>query len=333
MANRPEEALLNKELTFDDEINSLVGKDMATRDAYGMALYHLGITNEKIVVLDADLSCSTKTIKFAKTFPERFFNVGISEQDMVCTAGGLSLSGLIPFASTFAIFETGRAWEQIRQTIAYPCLNVKLAATHAGITVGEDGASHQANEDIALMRVIPNMTIIVPADGFETAQFVSLSAEHDGPIYIRLGRAKAKAVMPQDYKAKIGKAYRFHIGKDVCIIATGLMVYEALKARDELLTEGIDCGVVNVSTIKPLDTETILDSIKNCKLVVTAEEHSIIGGLGGAIAELVSEHFPIKVIRIGVQDTFGMSGSPAELMKNFGLTSDNIIANIKKNIV
>lgn len=332
MANRPEESILNKELSLQEEINSFAGKDVATRDAYGSALYHLGLLNEKIVVLDADLSCSTKTVKFAKAFPERFFNVGISEQDMVCTAGGLALSGLIPFASTFAIFETGRAWEQIRQTIAYPSLNVKLAATHSGITVGEDGASHQANEDIALMRVIPKMTIIVPADGFETAQLVTLSAEYDGPIYIRLGRAKAKSVMPPDYKAYIGKAFTFYKGKDVCIIATGLMVYESLKAREELLKNGIDCGVVNVSTIKPLDYDTVFEAVKDCKLVITAEEHSIIGGLGGAVAEFLAESYPIKVIRVGIRDTFGMSGTPMELMKYFGLTSENIVATIKNNL-
>lgn len=332
MANRPEESQLNKALLRSEEIASLAGKDMATRDAYGTALYNLGISNEKIVVLDADLSCSTKTIKFAKAFPERFFNIGISEQDMVCTAGGFALSGLIPFASTFAVFETGRAWEQIRQTIAYPFLNVKLAATHSGITVGEDGASHQANEDIALMRVIPNMTIIVPADGFETAQFVNILAEYNGPAYMRLGRAKAKAVMPNDYKASIGKAYKFHKGKDACIIATGLMVNESLKAREILLQNSIDCGVINVSTIKPLDGDTILEAVSGCKLVLTAEEHSIIGGLGGAVAEFLSENYPVKIIRTGIRDTFGMSGSPTELMKIYRLTAEDIAEKIRNNL-
>lgn len=329
MANRPSET---EKLIDTIKEDSLAGKSIATRDAYGSTLYELGMTNDKIVVLDADLSCSTKTIKFAKTFPDRFFNVGISEQDMVCTAGGLALSGLIPFASTFAIFETGRAWEQVRQTIAYSFLNVKLAATHSGITVGEDGASHQALEDIALMRVIPNMTIIVPSDGYETQQFVKLSAEYYGPVYIRLGRAKAPAVMPMDYKAQIGKAYQFSKGRDVCIIATGIMVSEALKSADELNNKGISTGVVNVAVIKPLDKETILSATEGCRLVVTVEEHSIIGGLGGAISEFLSETNPVKILRIGIRDTFGYSGKPDELLQDFGLTSNDIVKNILSTI-
>ncbi len=303
---------------------SLAGKAIATRDAYGAALYSLGMKDDRIVVLDADLSCSTKTIKFAKAFPERFFNVGISEQDMVCTAGGFALAGLIPFASTFAVFETGRAWEQVRQTIAYSSLNVKLAATHAGITVGEDGASHQALEDIALMRVIPGMTILVPSDGYETEQFVTLAAEYDGPVYIRLGRAKAEPVMPSDYRAEIGKGYLFEKGSEVCIIATGMMVSEALRASKMLSERGISAGVLNLSTIKPLDQESINQGVQGCRLVVTVEEHSVIGGLGGAVAEFLSEHYPIKVIRIGTKDTFGCSGSPSELLRNFRLTAEDI---------
>ncbi len=327
MANRPAEEELKKTLS-EQSADTLAGKAIATRDAYGAILYSLGMNNPKIVVLDADLSCSTKTIKFAKAFPERFFNVGISEQDMVCTAGGLALAGLIPFASTFAVFETGRAWEQVRQTIAYSSLNVKLAATHSGITVGEDGASHQALEDIALMRVIPNMTILVPADGFETEQFVRLAVEYEGPVYIRLGRAKAEAVMPADYRAAIGKAYTFSKGSDVCIIATGMMVSEALKASKILSEQGISVGVVNMSTIKPFDGDAVLKAIEGCRLVVSAEEHSIIGGLGGALAEFLSENAPMRLLRIGTADTFGCSGTPPELMKTFRLTADDIATSV-----
>ncbi|MBA4348711.1 MAG: transketolase [Thermodesulfovibrio sp.] len=304
------------------------GQAVATRDAYGATLVELGKKNERIVVLDADLSGSTKTGKFAKIFPERFFNIGISEQDMVGTAGGLSLTGKIPFASTFAIFETGRAWEQIRQTICYSYLNVKLAATHSGITVGEDGASHQAVEDIALMRVVPNMTIIVPSDGFETKQVIEAVVDYEGPVYVRLGRAKVPAVMPADYRFRIGKAYVFNIGNDVNIIAAGIMVSAALEARDILSKEGIDTGVINMSTIKPLDTDTLLAVAEKSKLIVTAEEHSIIGGLGSAVSEFVSENHPVHVKRIGIKDIFGCSGSPKELLKLYGLTAEDIVKTV-----
>lgn len=305
------------------------GQAVATRDAYGAALLELGARNDMVVVLDADLSGSTKTIKFAKAFPERFFNMGISEQDLIGTAGGLSLTGKIPFASTFAIFETGRAWEQIRQTICYSNLNVKLVATHGGITVGEDGASHQALEDVALMRVIPGMTVIVPSDGFETKQVIDTIAEYEGPVYVKLGRAKVPAVMPEDYKFQIGKAHTFNIGKDVNIIANGLMVPAALKARDLLSKEGIDAGVINMSTVKPLDTNALLEAAKNSKLIVTAEEHSVIGGLGSAVTEFLSENHPMPVKRIGTNDTFGCSGKPDELLKLFGLTAEDIVKTIK----
>ncbi len=305
------------------------GQAVATRDAYGAALLELGKRNEKVVVLDADLSGSTKTAKFAKTFPHRFFNMGIAEQDMVGTAGGLSLTGLIPFASTFAVFETGRAWEQVRQTLCYSDLNVKLAATHAGVTVGEDGASHQALEDIALMRVIPNMTVIVPSDGFETKQVVDAVAEYEHPVYVRLGRAKVPAVMPPDYKFRIGKAHTFNTGKDVNIVAAGIMVSEALKARDILQKEGIDTGVINMVTIKPLDTDALLEAARNSKLIVTAEEHSITGGLGGAVAEYLSEAHPVPIRRIGTRDVFGCSGAPDELLRLFGLTAEEIVKTVK----
>ncbi|MEW6116440.1 MAG: transketolase family protein [Nitrospirota bacterium] len=305
---------------------TFAGQAVATRDAYGAALLELGKRNSKVVVLDADLSGSTKTVKFAKAFPERFFNMGIAEQDLVGTAAGLSLTGKIPYASTFAVFETGRAWEQVRQTLCYSHLNVKLVATHAGITVGEDGASHQALEDIALMRVIPQMTVIVPADGFETQQVIDAVAEYEHPVYVRLGRAKVPAVMPADYKFTIGKAYTFALGKDVNIIATGIMVAKALEAREILSKKGIDAGVINMSTVKPLDTAAILEAAKRSKRIITAEEHSVIGGLGGAVAEVLSEQYPVPLRRIGTKDTFGCSGSPDELLKLFGLTAEAIAA-------
>ena len=275
-----------------------IRKPAATRDAYGEALLELGRERPEIVVLDADLSGSTKTGKFAKVFPDRFFNLGISEQDLIGTASGLSLTGRLPFASTFAVFETGRAWEQIRQTVCYSNLNVKLVATHSGITVGEDGASHQAIEDIALMRVLPNMTVIVPSDALETRQAVRAAAGHYGPVYVRLGRAKVPAVMPDDYEFRIGRAFTFHTGKDVNIVAAGIAVSAALEASKELKKDGIDAGVINMSTVKPLDGEALLQASSSCGLIVTAEEHSVIGGLGSAVSEFLSEARPVRIIRI-----------------------------------
>jgi len=314
------------------ESTNYAGQAVATRDVYGASLLELGKKNADIVALDADLSGSTKTKGFAKAFPERFFNMGIAEQDLVGTAGGLSLAGKIPFASTFAIFETGRAWEQVRQTVGYSGLNVKLVATHSGITVGEDGASHQALEDLALMRVIPGMTIIVPADGYETKQVIEAVVEYKGPVYVRLGRSKVQPVMPDGYVFRIGKAHTFSVGSDVTIVATGIMVSAALQARDILAKENIDAGVINMSTIKPLDGDSLLAAANKSKLIVTAEEHSIIGGLGGAVAEFLSENNPARVIRIGTKDTFGRSGSPDELLKQFGLTADDIAGAIRRNI-
>jgi transketolase len=308
----------------------LYGKEMATRDAYGITLVDLGKKDSRVVVLDADLSCSTKTAKFAKSFPERFFNMGISEQDMIGTAAGLALAGMIPFASTFAIFATGRAWEQIRQTVCYSNANVKIVATHGGITVGEDGATHQALEDVALMRVIPEMTVIVPADAYETSQSIYFAANYYGPVYIRLGRAKVAPVMPENYKFQLGKAHIFNFGKDVNIIANGLMVSEALKAAEILNKEGISTGVANFSTVKPLDEEALLKIAKSSRLILTAEEHSIIGGLGSAVSEFISENYPVTVKRIGIRDSFGCSGSWKELLKFYGLTSENIINTAKK---
>jgi len=307
-------------------------KKIATRDAYGEALLELGRSREDVVVLDADLSGSTKTKKFAKEFPKRFFNIGISEQDLVGTAGGLSLAGKLPFASTFAVFETGRAWEQIRQTVCYSHLNVKLVATHSGITVGEDGASHQAIEDVTLMRVLPNMTVIVPADGNETKQVIHAIADYQGPVYVRLGRSKVPLVMPDDYAFRIGKAYTFHLGRDANIIAMGIMVAMALEASETLKKDGLDVGVINMSTVKPLDTESVLRAAEKSGLIITAEEHSIIGGLGGAVAEFLSENHPARVVRIGIKDDFGCSGPSSELLKLYGLTPGNIANTIKENL-
>jgi transketolase len=305
---------------------------MATRDAYGETLLELGQKRKDIVVLDADLSGSTKTGKFAKAFPNRFYNIGIAEQDMIGTAAGLALSGKLPFASTFAVFETGRAWEQIRQTICYSNLNVKLVATHGGISVGEDGASHQATEDIALMRVLPNMTVIVPADALETKQVIHAIVDYCGPVYVRLGRSKVPAVMPDDYQFRIGKAFIFAMGRDVNIVAIGIMVSIALEAAKILTREGIDTGVVNMATVKPLDTKTLLKVAKICKLIVTAEEHSIVGGLGGAVSEFLSENHPAHTRRIGLKDAFGCSGKPEELMKHYGLTADDIVKTVKETL-
>ncbi len=305
---------------------------VATRDAYGDALVSLGKRRNDVVVLDADLSGSTKTSKFAKAFPDRFFNIGIAEQDMMGTAAGLAIAGKLPFVSTFAVFATGRAWEQVRQSICYPNLSVKIVASHAGITVGEDGGSHQSVEDIAVMRVIPNMTVVVPADGRETLQAVEAAAEHKGPCYVRVGRNKVPTLFGEDYKFKIGKAHVFNEGKDVAIIATGIMVAESLKARDLLKAEGIDAGVINMSTIKPIDADAVIAAAKRCGAIVTAEEHSIIGGLGGAVAEVLAEAGPAPLVRVGVKDAFGTSGDCEGLLKHYGISSVNIAAAVKEVI-
>lgn len=305
---------------------------IATRDAYGDALVALGKKRNDVVALDADLSGSTKTAKFAKIFPDRFFNIGIAEQDMIGTAAGLAIGGKLPFASTFAVFATGRAWEQVRQSVCYPNLNVKIVASHAGITVGEDGGSHQSVEDIAVMRVLPNMTVIVPADGPETTQAIEAVAEYKGPCYVRVGRNKVPMLFGEDYKFKIGKAHVFHEGGDATIIAAGIMVAEALLARELLKAEGIDAGVINMSTIKPLDTEAIIAAAKRCGAIVTAEEHSIIGGLGGAVAEVIAESAPVPMKRIGVKDLFGTSGDQEGLLKHYGMSASDIVAAVKEVI-
>ncbi|MBI5191002.1 MAG: transketolase family protein [Nitrospirae bacterium] len=305
---------------------------IATREAYGKALLELGKKNDKVVALDADLSGSTKTKVFGKEFPDRFFNVGIAEQNLIGTAAGLALGGKVPFASTFAVFATGRAWEQIRQSVCYPDLNVKVVASHAGITVGEDGGSHQSVEDIALMRVLPGMTVIVPADATETHKAVMAMDKHVGPAYIRVGREKVAVLFDDDYNFRIGRAHVFSKGKDVTFIACGVMVEVALKAAEELAAEGISAGVINMATIKPLDADAVIDAAKESGAIVTAEEHSVIGGLGGAVSELLGEEFPVPVKRVGMKDVFGSSGKPADLMKKYGLTSDDLKKAAKKAI-
>lgn len=303
-----------------------MSEKIATREAYGKALVELGRKNKDVVVLDADLSKSTKTALFAREFPERFFDMGIAEQNMMGTAAGLALGGKIPFVSSFAVFATGRAFEQVRNSICYPRLNVKIAATHAGITVGEDGGSHQAIEDIAVMRALPNMTVIVPADAVEAAQAVTAIAEMEGPCYLRLGRPKVPVIYDNDYRFRIGRAHVLREGKDVAIVACGIMVAQALAAAEKLEENGVSATVINAASIKPLDEETILKAAAETGAVITAEEHNIIGGLGSAVAELLVEHRPVPMKRVGITDKFGESGSPDELMKHFGLTAENIVA-------
>jgi transketolase len=301
-----------------------MAQKIATRDAYGEALVELGRERRDVVVLDADLSKSTKTASFAKIFPERFFNMGIAEANLMGTAAGLAAAGKTPFVSTFAVFATGRAFDQVRNSIAYPHLNVKICATHAGITVGEDGASHQSIEDIALMRSLPGMTVIVPADGPETKQAVRAAAEHKGPVYIRLGRSGVPVLFDTDYKFTIGRAAVLRQGEDVALLACGIMVAEALEAARQLAEKGIRAAVLNVSTIKPLDVEAVVRAARATGAVVTCEEHNIIGGLGSAVAEVLGEEYPVPLERVGIRDTFGQSGKPAELLEYYGLTAAHI---------
>lgn len=301
-----------------------MAEKIATREAYGQELAALGKDNPKVIVFDADLTKSTMTNVFKKAFPERHFNMGIAEANMVSTAAGASTCGKIPFLSTFAVFASGRVWEQIRMSVCYPELNVKVVATHGGITVGEDGASHQANEDIAIMRALPNLTVIVPADGCETRKAVRAIAEFNGPVYMRLGRMAVPGVFEDDYDFQIGKAKVVREGNDVSIFTCGIMTAEALEAAQTLIAEGISAEVVNVSTIKPLDVETILISVQKTGCAVSAEEHSIIGGLGGAIAETLIDAYPVHMERVGVADTFTESGKPGELLKKYNLTADDI---------
>lgn len=305
----------------------------ATRQAYGEALVELGKINKDIVVLDADLTKSTKTSMFQKEFPDRHFNVGIAEADLMGTAAGFATCGKIPFASTFAMFAAGRAFEQIRNTIAYPKLNVKIAPTYAGISVGEDGGSHESIEDIALMRSIPGMIVLSPADAVETKKMIFAAAEYEGPVYIRMGRLDVETIFDEEnYDFQIGIANTVREGNDVTIAATGLMTYEAIKAADILAQEGISVRVINVGTIKPLDGETILKAAQETKFIITAEEHSVIGGLGSAVSEFLSEVHPTKVKKLGIYDKFGQSGKANELLEKYELTAAKLVSMVKENM-
>ena len=309
-----------------------MSKRLAQRTYYGKALAELAKTRADIVVLDADLASSTKTSEFKKAAPERFIEVGIAEQNMIGIASGLAASGKTVFASTFAVFATGRCWEQIRLSVAYPKMNVKIVATHCGISVGADGASHQALEDMAIMRVLPNMVVISPADAYEAYAAVMAMADYKGPCYMRMGRSDFPTIMPDDMKFIIGKATVLREGKDVTLIGTGQMVSSCMDAADVLSKEGINAEVINMSTIKPLDTATIARSVGKTGCVVTAEEHSIIGGLGSAVAEYLSEDLNAPLTRIGTKDKFGESGEVDILLKEYGLTAEDIVLAAKKSI-
>lgn len=302
----------------------------ATRAAYGQALLELGRQDPRVVVLDADLSKSTYTYLFAREFPDRHFNMGIAEQNMMGVAAGLASAGKIPFASTFAVFASGRCFDQLRVSICYPGLNVKIGASHAGITVGEDGASHQAVEDLALMCALPGMTVVVPADGPETRQAVFSAAAHPGPWYLRLGRPPVPVVTPSGYRFQVGRGYVLREGRHVAIIACGVMVAQALAAAEELAREGVEATVVNMSTIKPLDAELVVRVARQCGAVVTAEEHSVIGGLGAAVAAVLGEEYPVPLRRVGIRDRFGQSGRPEELMVEYGLTAAAVVQAVRE---
>ena len=305
-------------------------KKIATRDSYGNALVELGKTHENIVVLDADLAGATKSGTFKKAFPDRHFNCGIAECNMVGVGAGLSTMGLVPFVSTFAMFAAGRAYEQVRNTIGYPHLNVKICATHGGISVGEDGASHQCCDDFALMRTIPGMTVMCPSDDVEARKMVHAAYEMEGPVYIRFGRAATPVYHDEAYDFTIGKGEVLQDGTDVAIIATGILVPEAIAAGKRLVVEGIKARIINMATIKPLDEELVIRAAKECGKIVTVEEHNILGGLGEAVAAVTAEYAPVPVHRIGVRDVFGHSGPAAELLKQFGLTADELVVQTKK---
>ena len=301
----------------------------ATRDAYGKALVELGEKDERVIVLDADLAAATKTGAFKKAFPERFFDTGIAESNMMGIAAGLATTGYTVFASSFAMFAAGRAFEQVRNTIGYPHLNVKIGATHAGISVGEDGASHRCCEDIALMRTIPGMVIINPADDIEARAAVLAAAKYEGPVYMRFGRLAVPRIFDENYKFEIGKAVTLKEGTDVTVIATGLLVAEAVEAAKILESEGISVNLINMATIKPLDKEAVIAAAKKTGCIVTAEEHNIIGGLGSAVSEAVCEEYPVPVVKLGVEDTFGKSGPAVELLHLFGLDAEHIVEKAK----
>ncbi len=307
-------------------------KRVATREAYGEALVEAGRKHPNLVVLDADLSASTKTALFAKEYPDRFFNLGIAEANMIGVAAGLAAAGKIPFASTFAVFAPGRVYDQLRMSVAYPNLPVKVAATHAGLTVGEDGASHQALEDLALTRVLPNFTVIVPADAAETRAAVEAAIAHPGPVYLRLGRAPVPAIYPPSHGFAIGRYDVVKEGRDVALVACGVMVDACMQAAVALAAEGVLAAVVNASTIKPLDGETLRRVAARTGAVVTAEEHSVIGGLGGAVAEFLAGENPVPVVRVGVGDRFGQSGRPGELLEAYGLAPTDIVAAAQRAI-
>ena len=305
-------------------------KKIATRESYGNALVELGKEHENLVVLDADLAAATKTGMFKKVFPERHIDCGIAESNMMGVAAGLSLVGKIPFVSSFAMFAAGRAFEQVRNSIGYPHLNVKIGATHAGITVGEDGATHQCNEDIALMRTIPGMVVINPSDDVEARAAVQAAYEHQGPVYMRFGRLAVPVINDRpDYQFELGKGVVLREGKDLTIIATGLPVSNCLEAAEKLAADGIDAKVINIHTIKPLDEELVIAAARETGRVVTVEEHSVIGGLGSAVCDVLSEKAPTRVMKIGINDTFGESGPALELLKKYGLDTDSIYAKIK----
>ena len=306
-------------------------KKIATRDSYGNALAELGTEHEDVVVLDADLAAATKTGVFKKAHPDRFIDCGIAESNMIGVAAGLAAAGKVPFASSFAMFAAGRAFEQVRNSVGYPHLNVKIGATHAGISVGEDGATHQCNEDIALMRTIPGMVVINPSDDVEARAAVRAAYEHQGPVYLRFGRLAVPVINDRpDYKFELGKGVVLREGKDVTIIATGLPVNNSLEAAEKLASEGIEAKVINIHTIKPLDEDLIIAAAKETGKVVTVEEHSVIGGLGSAVCDVLSEKLPTKVMKIGINDVYGESGPALELLKKYGLDADSIYGRIKE---
>ena len=305
-------------------------KKIATRQSYGEALLELGKENKKVVVLDADLSKTTKTEIFAKEFPDRFFDVGIAEQNMMGVAAGMATTGFIPYVSSFAVFATGRAYDQVRNSIAYPKLNVKICASHSGVTAGEDGATHQMIEDISMMRTLPNMTVISTSDDTQTKWAVKEISKIHGPVYLRLCRLAAPVIYDEDTKFEIGKGYQIGEGTDATIIATGIVVAEALKAKEELAKQGIDIRVIDMHTIKPIDKDIIIKATKETKKIITIEDHNIIGGLGSAVCEVLSEEYPTKVMRLGIKDTFGTSGKGTKLMKYFNITEEDIINEVKK---
>ncbi len=315
----------------------MLDKKIATRQSYGEVLAELGEENENVVVLDADLAGATKTLLFAKKFPDRFFDIGIAEQDMMGTAAGLSTFGKIPYASTFAIFAAGRAYDQVRNTIAHTNANVKICATHAGITVGEDGATHQMLEDIGMMRALPNMTVISPSDDVQTKWVIKEISKINGPVYVRLSRLATPVIYDEEFmkenniKFEIGKGIQIGDGTDASIIATGITVSEAIKAQEKLKEQGINVRIIDLHTIKPIDKELIVKCAKETKKIITIEDHGVTGGLGTAVCEVLSEHYPAKVIRMGIKDTFGESGKAEELIKKYKIDCDSIVGNLQYN--